>query len=189
MFSLYYTKNLGGYGESGIVTTNDELLAERVNMLRQHGTTAENRYFSTLSGYNSRLDEIQAAILRIKLRYLDSWNEQRRELAQLYTELLSGIVVTPKEFARFEPVYYVYVICIPQRDRVEAKLSEQGIETGIHYPIPLSLQPICEPFCFREGQFPISERYSREILSLPMFPELAKSEVERISMAVKSALK
>lgn len=187
-FSLYYTKNLGGYGESGIVTTNDGTFADKISMLRQHGASSGNRYLSQLVGYNSRLDEIQAAILRIKLRHLDRWNDQRRHWASLYTELLGDSVVTPKELPGFEPVYYAYVIRTPARDEVKATLWEHGIESGIHYPVPLNLQPICQPFGFRSGQFPISERYAGEILSLPMFPELTEGEVERISAAVRSAV-
>lgn len=187
-FSLYYTKNLGGYGESGILTTNSSQIAETASMLRQHGADPQSRYHTKISGYNSRLDEIQAAILRIKLKYLNIWNEQRRQLAEQYTRLLKDVVVTPTIPAYANPVYYVYVIRTPQRDVVKARLFEAGVESGIHYPIPLHLQPMCVEYGYQEGQFPVTERYAREILSLPMFAELTGEEVERISSAVKDAV-
>ena len=183
-FSLYYTKNLGGYGESGIFNTNDAAIAEKVSMLRQHGASPTNRYHSVLPGFNSRLDEIQAAILRIKLRHLDDWNDQRRHWANRYSELLGNAVVTPHYGPDIESVYYVYVIRTPQRDMLKQKLLEADIETGIHYPVPLNLQPICAPLGFKAGQFPVTEQYAQEILSLPMFAELTESEVQRISETV-----
>lgn len=188
-FSLYYTKNLGGYGEAGIFTTNDERVATRVAMLRQHGADPQNRYSHVEAGYNSRLDEVQAAILRIKLRYLETWNERRREHAAHYTARLSGIVATPETFADYTSSNYVYVIRTPERDALKARLLEAGIESGIHYPIPLHLQPMSAPYGYRAGQFPVAEAYAGEILSLPMFAELTDDEVDRIADAVIAAVR
>jgi dTDP-4-amino-4,6-dideoxygalactose transaminase len=189
VFSLYYTKNLGGYGESGIFTTNSDEVSSKMDMLRQHGANAAvSRYNFLISGYNSRLDEIQAAILRIKLRYLDEWNNKRRFWAARYTELLSDSVITPKIFEDYESAFYVYVIRVPNRDELKNRLLAEGIETGIHYPLPLHLQPICSHLGYRKGQFPITEQFADEILSLPMFPELTEEEIERISKAVTNSV-
>jgi dTDP-4-amino-4,6-dideoxygalactose transaminase len=187
-FSLYYTKNLGAYGEAGIVTTNDTAIAERIQMLRQHGATVQDRYTTRIPGYNSRLDEIQAAILRVKLRHLDMWNARRRDIAMQYDQLLGDIAVTPTPPAKCDPVYYVYVIRVEERARVQRELREQGIETGIHYPVPLHLQPICAHLGYRPGQFPVTEAYAETILSLPMFAELADAEIEHVAKIVRASV-
>ncbi len=188
-FSLYYTTNLGGYGEGGIFTTNDDDIALKVDMMRQHGANPATRYKHEILGFNSRLDEMQATILRIKFRHLAEYNAARRHWAARYTELLGDAVVTPKRFPGYEEVNYVYVIRTPNRDEVKAKLLEADIETGIHYPIPLHLLPVTAHLGYREGQFPISEQYAKQILSLPLFPELTDAEVERVADAVKSAVR
>jgi dTDP-4-amino-4,6-dideoxygalactose transaminase len=188
-FSLYYTKNLGGYGEAGIFTTNDGDLAQKVDMLRQHGAQPSNRYLTQLSGFNSRLDEVQAAILRIKLKHLDEWNAKRRHWAARYTELLGDVVATPKPVEGCEPVHYVYVIRTPKRDELKAKLLAADIESGIHYPVPLHLQPICAHLGYKAGQFPVTEQYAGEILSLPMFAELTEDDVQRVSATVIASLR
>ncbi len=189
VFSLYYSKNLGAFGEAGIVTTDDAHIAEQINMLRQHGADPKNRYLHQVAGYNSRLDEIQAAVLRIKLRHLDTWNEQRRQIAAHYNERLAGVVTTPTAMANTTPVYYVYVIRTPRRDELKAQLLAADIESGIHYPVPLHLQPIATPYGYRAGQFPVTEAYAQEILSLPMFAELTEAEVDRVSDAVITAVR
>ncbi len=181
-FSLYYSKNLGGYGEAGVVTTNDPGIAERLRMLRDHGS--RQRYHHELIGMNSRLDELQAAILRIKLRRLDEWNDQRRIHAQAYTERLRGIVETPVERHDSTHVYYVYVIQTDERDALREALAVQGIQSGIHYPIPLHLQPACAEFACRKGALPVTERLAGRILSLPMFPELTADEIERVCSCI-----
>ena len=188
-FSLYYTKNLGAFGEAGIITTSDDNVARRVAMLRQHGADPANRYLHVEAGYNSRLDEVQSAILRIKLRHLEEWNARRRALAAHYDARLTGVVATPARYAPADylPVHYVYVIRVPERDTVKARLLEAGIETGIHYPVPLHRQPLCAHLGYQPGQFPVAERYANEILSLPMFPELTEAEVDRIADAVVAA--
>ncbi len=188
-FSLYYTKNLGGYGEAGIFTTNDGDIAQKVDMLRQHGAQPSSRYLTQISGFNSRLDEVQAAILRIKLKHLDEWNAKRRHWAARYTELLGDVVATPKPVEGCEPVFYVYVIRTPKRDELKAKLLAADIESGIHYPVPLHLQPICAHLGYKAGQFPVTERYAGEILSLPMFAELTEDDVQRVSAAVIASLR
>ena len=181
-FSLYYSKNLGGYGEAGVMTTNDVNIAERLRMLRDHGS--RRRYHHELIGMNSRLDELQAAILRIKLRRLDEWNEQRRIWAQAYTERLQGVVETPVERHDAEHIYYVYVIQTDDRDGLQAALAAQGVQTGIHYPAPLHLQPACAEFACPQGALPVTERLAGRILSLPMFPELTVHEIDAICACI-----
>jgi dTDP-4-amino-4,6-dideoxygalactose transaminase len=183
-FSLYFSKNLGGYGEAGIVTTNDPILAERVRMLRDHGSCT--RYHHEMLGMNSRLDEIQAAVLRIKLRKLVGWNEQRRAHAAAYTERLTGLVTCPVERPGSEHVYYAYVIQAKHRDTLRAKLAAQGIQTGIHYPLPLHLQPACAAFACPPGSLPVTERLASHILSLPMFPELTDEEMNRVCEGIRA---
>ncbi len=176
-FSLYYTKNLGGYGEAGIFNTNDEAIALKVDMMRQHGANPATRYKHEILGFNSRLDEMQAAIIRIKFRHLAEYNAQRRHWAARYTELLGDAVITPKRFPGYEEVNYVYVIRTPNRDALKEKLLAADIESGIHYPIPLHLLPVLSHMGFKEGQFPISEQYAKEILSLPLYAELTDADV------------
>jgi dTDP-4-amino-4,6-dideoxygalactose transaminase len=183
-FSLYYSKNLGGYGEAGIVTTNDPQLAERLRMLRDHGS--RQRYHHELIGMNSRLDELQAAILRIKLRRLEAWNQQRRAHARAYTARLQGMVTPPLERPNAEHVYYVYVIQADDRDELRASLAEQGIQTGIHYPVPLHLQPACAAFAPPKGSLPVTERLAGRILSLPLFPELTNDEIDWVCEGVRN---
>ena len=188
-FSLYYTKNLGGYGEAGIMNTNDEAIALKIDMMRQHGANPATRYKHEILGFNSRLDEIQAAMIRIKFRHLEEYNTQRRHWAERYTELLGDAVVTPKQFEGYEQVVYMYVIRTPNRDALKEKLLAADIETGIHYPIPLHLLPVLGHMGFKEGQFPISEQYAKEILSLPTFAELTEAEVERVASTVVASVR
>jgi dTDP-4-amino-4,6-dideoxygalactose transaminase len=181
-FSLYYSKNLGAYGEAGVVTTDNPGLAARIRMLRDHGS--RERYQHELIGMNSRLDELQAAILRVKLRRLEDWNRQRRALALAYTDRLRGIVTTPAERAASEHIYYTYVIGTEDRDGLRAALAARGIQTGIHYPMPLHLQPACADFACPPGSLPVTEWLAGRILSLPMFPELSEHEIDRVCNAV-----
>jgi dTDP-4-amino-4,6-dideoxygalactose transaminase len=181
-FSLYYSKNLGAYGEAGVLTTNNPAIAKRLRMLRDHGS--RERYHHEILGVNSRLDEVQAAVLRIKLRHLDDWNTLRRAHAAAYTARLQDVVTTPFQRPGTEHVSYVYVIQTDQRDELHAVLAAQGIQCGIHYPIPLHLQPACTPFACPQGSLPATERLAGRILSLPMFPELTPAEIDRVCQAI-----
>jgi len=178
-FSFYPGKNLGACGEAGAVTTNSELIAAKIRMLRDHGQA--RKYVHEIEGYNGRLDSIQAGILSVKLRMLPQWNQERRELAYTYNELFApyeSFIVTPYEPPSMKAVYHLYVVRTPQRDQLQTYLTEAGIGTGIHYPTPLHLQTAYEKLGYAEGDFPRSENASREILSLPMYPQIP-SECQR----------
>jgi dTDP-4-amino-4,6-dideoxygalactose transaminase len=187
-FSFYPTKNLGAYGDGGAVVTDDPALADRLRLLRQYGW--REQYRSELRGVNSRLDELQAAILRVKLRHLDTWNAQRRVLAAFYRELLQASVSNRRLALSTEPpdgvhVYHLFVIQTPQRDTLRERLRQAGIGTGIHYPIPAHLQPAYRDLGGRPGQLPITERLAGEVLSLPLYPELTEAEVEQVVGAIE----
>ncbi len=181
-FSFYPTKNLGAYGDGGAILTRDPTLAERVRLLRQYGW--RKHYESETTGVNSRLDELQAAILRVKLAHLDAWNRARRERAALYDELLASARVRPPAQRPYgEHVYHLYVIQSERRDALAAHLKAQGIGTAIQYPTPIHLQPAYRRLAPR-GALPIAERLAREILSLPLYPELALADVRAVAQAV-----
>ncbi len=184
-FSFYPGKNLGACGEAGAVTTNDEKIAQRVRMLRDHGQT--KKYFHEMEGYNGRLDAIQAGILRIKLRRLHEWNEKRRKNTSLYNELLGQLdgVTTPTEPSWAKSVYHLYVIRTQKRNELQQYLSGNGIATGLHYPIPLHLQMAYKSLSFNMGDFPVAERLASEIISLPMYPELTYEEQKRVANNIK----
>jgi dTDP-4-amino-4,6-dideoxygalactose transaminase len=182
-FSFYPTKNLGGCGDGGMLVTDDAQVAEQVRAMRNCGQ--KEKYRHELPPFNHRLDTLQAAILRVKLRYLEGWNEARRQNGALYTELLTGSgVTTPVEAPDSAHVYHLYVVRTPQRDALQAHLREQGIGTAIHYPIPIHLQPCYAENGFRRGQFPVTEHLCDEILSLPMFPEMTAEQVQYVSTQV-----
>jgi len=181
-FSFYFTKNLGAYGEAGMVVTDDPQLAETLRFLRNHGS--RSKYEHCLLGVNARLDEIQAAILRVKLPHLETWNERRRELAQHYARQLPPWMAKPKERPECRHVYHLYVIRTPWRDQLREWLSECGVETGIHYPIPVHLQAACETYSRSSGLLPATEEAVSEILSLPMYPELREEEVDYICRCI-----
>jgi dTDP-4-amino-4,6-dideoxygalactose transaminase len=184
-FSFYFSKNLGAYGEGGMVTTNDPDLARRVRMLRDHGS--EKRYYHEELGWNARLDELQAAVLRIKLRRLETWNEQRRQNAALFNRKLAGNgVVTPVEAADNRHVYHLYVIRSQKRDALKDHLAAQGIGTGIHYPVPAHLQKTCADLGYALGSLPVTEKVVNEILSLPLYAELTVEQIERVAAEVKA---
>ena len=180
-FSFYPTKNLGAYGDGGAITTNDAALAERVNLLRQYGW--RERYASDIKGMNSRLDEMQAAILRVKLRHLDAWNAARRERAALYTELLHT-VTSPREMAYGQSVYHLYVVQSSRRDELSAYLKARDIGTAIHYPQMIHRQAAYKNLGYGQGSLPVSEKLEREILSLPLYPELPLDDVRAVARAV-----
>src|SRR6059058_3222124 len=189
-FSFYCSKNLGAYGEAGSIVTNDDKLADDLRALREHGQAT--RYYHPVVGYNARLDEIQAAILRIKLRRLDEWNERRREIAKRYAELLrdSGVRV-PDMPGGGRHVYYAYSIRVPngRRDQLRAYLAERGIGTQIHYPVPIHLQEAAQFLGYRKGDLPATERVANEVLSLPMYAELTDAQAEQVASAVKEFMR
>jgi len=180
-FSCYPGKNLGAYGDAGMITTNDEDLAKRLRLLRDHGSPA--KYQHTIIGTNSRLDALQAAVLSVKLRYLDQWNAKRREHAQSYQRLLKhSTIFLPQVPAGSEHVFHLFVIRVSARDQVRQSLANAGIETGIHYPVPLHLTRAYQDFTYPgRGTFPTAETLADEILSLPMFPELTEQQISRVA--------
>jgi dTDP-4-amino-4,6-dideoxygalactose transaminase len=184
-FSFYYSKNLGAYGEGGFITTNDDDLYRRVRMIRDHGS--ERRYYHDLVGMNARLDEIQAVVLRAKLPHLLAWNQQRRDHAALYERLLQGTpVVTPAVNKDNVHIYHLYVLRVPKRDELQAWLKDQNIFTGIHYPVPIHLQPAMNSLAYKQGDFPVTEQKVSEIISLPMFAELTVEEIQAVADAIKA---
>jgi dTDP-4-amino-4,6-dideoxygalactose transaminase len=188
-FSFYCSKNLGAYGEAGSIVTNDDELAEAIRQLREHGQVT--RYYHPIVGYNARLDEIQAAVLRIKLKRLDAWNARRRAVARLYNTLLAGSgVITPQDPGDSH-VWHIYAIRVGggKRDALKDFLWERGIGTGIHYPVPIHLQESAQFLGYRAGELPITEKVSNEVLSLPMYPELTDDQAEYVADAVKAFLK
>jgi len=184
-FSFYCSKNLGAYGEAGSITTNDDTLATELRSLREHGQST--RYYHPVVGYNARLDEIQAAILRIKLRRLPAWNARRIEIAERYNAALAGSGVTvPHIPAGGRHVFHLYVVRVPggRRDALKAFLGELGIGTGVHYPVPVHLQEAAAFLGYRQGDLPVTERLAGEILSLPMFAEMTDAQVDATAAAV-----
>ncbi len=187
--SFYPTKNLGAYGDAGMVVSNSPELAERIRTLRNHGQTA--KYFSTEPGWNNRLDELQAAILRVKLRHLANWQRARQANAAEYTRLLSQIpgVMPPITPEGFEHVFHQYTIRVERRDALQNFLSEREIGSTVYYPYPLHLQPLYASLGHKPGDFPHAERAAQEVLSLPMYPELRKEQIARVVEAIADFLK
>jgi dTDP-4-amino-4,6-dideoxygalactose transaminase len=176
-FSFYPGKNLGACGEAGAITTNDEALAQRMKMIRDHGQA--KKYYHDMEGYNGRLDSIQAGWLSVKLRHLAKWNSSRRELAHRYHQLFAeakDCMTLPHEASWTKGVYHLYVLRVQDREALQAHLAEAGIATGIHYPIPLHLQKAYQNLGFKKGDFPVTERVASEIVSLPMFPQLQQDQ-------------
>ena len=185
-FSFFPSKNLGGAGDGGIVVTNDEALANRVRMLRQHGSSA--KYYHSMVGYNSRLDALQAAILLVKLKYIDQWNNERRQNAYRYNKLFEdSSIITPTELDYVKHVYHLYIIRVQNRYKIESALKERGIGHGVYYPVPLHLQEVYKGLGYNEGDLPVSEAASRETLALPLYPELSSGNIEEIADLVKRA--
>jgi dTDP-4-amino-4,6-dideoxygalactose transaminase len=185
-FSFYPGKNLGAYGEGGAVVTNDEAIARRVRLLRDHGS--ERKYHHEIVGYNFRLEGIQGAVLGVKLKHLDRWNDLRREHAARYTELLreSGLTL-PREMDYARHIYHLYVVQSDERDALQKALGEAGVQTGIHYPISVHLQPAYASLGHKAGDFPEAERQAGRVLSLPMYPELTDEQIAQVSEAIMSA--
>jgi dTDP-4-amino-4,6-dideoxygalactose transaminase len=186
-FSFYPTKNLGGYGDGGMVVTDHQKYDQKLRLLRCYGE--RKKYQHILKGHNSRLDEIQAALLRVKLKHLDQWNEERRRKARLYTRMLSPLgLVCPSEKKGVRHVYHLYAIKTRKRDALQAFLKKRAIETLIHYPIPIPLEKAYQEMGYRRGDFPLTDRWSRKILSLPFFPEMKESEMEEVAQQIKMFL-
>lgn len=174
-FSFYPTKNLGAYGDGGMVVTNNKKLAEKVKMLRMYGE--KKRYQSLMPGFNSRLDELQAAILLVNLGHLDKWNKKRRKAAAYYQKFLTYPKVTlPQEQPFVKHVWHLFVIRVKKRNRLQNFLKEKGIITGIHYPVPIHLQPAYRDLGYQKGDFHQSEKASLEVLSLPLYPEISRKQ-------------
>lgn len=188
-FSFYPGKNLGAYGDAGAITTNDPALADWLRRARDHGR--QSKYEHQFLARSSRMDGLQGAVLRVKLRHLDAWTEARRHLAARYTERLADLPgVEPVTVAAdCEPVYHLYVVRVPERDRVLADLRSRGIDAGVHYPIPLHLQPAYAHLGLGAGSLPETERAAREVLSLPLYPEMGEEAVDRVVAALETTLK
>ncbi len=188
-FSFFPSKNLGGYGDGGMILTDSEEIWLRLRSLRNHGGL--KKYFSEEQGWNSRLDEIQAAVLRVKLRHVDNWNSKRRANAARYDALLRGVlgVVPPNVAPWGEHVFHQYTVRLFQRDRVRKSLAERHIASTVYYPTPIHLQPIYASLGYKPGDLPETERAAAEVLSLPMYPELTFGQIDRIVDAIGGALR
>jgi dTDP-4-amino-4,6-dideoxygalactose transaminase len=187
-FSFYPGKNLGACGDSGAATTNDEGVAHRMRLLRDHGSA--KKYYHDIEGYNGRLDALQAGMMSVKLKHLPKWTEQRRENAARYRQLFAGnaSVQPPFEPEWSKAVYHLFIVRVADRDRVMKELGEQGIGTGIHYPVPLHMQKAYAHLGYKVGDFPVTEKVAPEIVSLPMFPQMTKQQVEHVASVLKNAV-
>ena len=183
--SFFPSKNLGAYGDGGMAVTNNPELAEKMSMLRAHGW--KKKYFPEILGYNSRLDALQAAILRVKLPHLDKWNEGRRKVAHIYSEALIGTsnLQTPYEAPVRTHVYHLYILQVPNRDGLQEKLKEAGIGTSVYYPQPLHLAEPCKALGYKEGDFPVAERASLETIAIPVYPEMSDEQIAYVLEIVK----
>lgn len=187
-FSFYPGKNLGAYGDGGIITTNDERLTQIVKSMRNYGQA--KKYHHEFLAWNSRLDTIQAAVLLVKLKYLNTWNKTRLKNAYTYNKLLKGLpVITPEIPKDSTHVFHLYIIRTTKRDQLADYLNKNGISTGLHYPIPIHLQKAYEILGYSKGDFPVAEKMASEILSLPIFPELKEAEIEYIAKHIKKYFK
>ena len=188
-FSFYPGKNLGAFGDAGAVTTNDEAVATKVRMLRDHGRT--EKYIHEIEGVNSRLDELQAAVLTVKLRHLARWNDARRRAAVWYTERLRDLpnLVVPVARDHVVPVYHLFAVRTDRRDELMTHLKARGIACGVHYPVPLHLQPAYRHLGYRKGSFPHAERMARTSLSLPIYPEITEEAVDRVASVISDFIR
>jgi dTDP-4-amino-4,6-dideoxygalactose transaminase len=187
--SFFPSKNLGGYGDGGMVVTDSEETAQKLRSLRAHGSL--KKYYSTEQGWNSRLDEMQAAILRVKLRYLDSWGQGRRDRAALYDRLLLAVpeVTLPAIAEGRDHVFHQYTVRVPRRDKVQKLLTARGVPSMVYYPTPIHLQPIYSSLGYKTGDLPESERAAQEALSLPIYPELTNDQIEYVATSLGQALR
>jgi len=183
-FSFYCGKNLGAYGEGGMIVTSDQEIARKCRMLRNHGQ--DIRYYHPLMGVNGRLDEIQAAVLRVKLPHLDGWNDKRRVLAEEYEARLPSSVARPIEMPWAKHVYHLYVVRTAERDRLRSYLESQGVATGIHYPVPIHMQVAYRDYCDGSAvSLPVTEEVTSEILSLPIYPELTPEQLDHVCGCIR----
>jgi dTDP-4-amino-4,6-dideoxygalactose transaminase len=184
-FSFYPGKNLGAYGEAGAITTNNTDLAEKMAMFRDHGQS--KKYYHDMIGWNARLDGIQGAVLNVKLKHLQAWNEARRENARLYNQSLSGIdnLIKPVEANYARHIYHVYAICLQNRENFVSDLADKGIYCGIHYPVPVHRQNAYKFLVLKNGSCRIAEKCATEYVSLPMFPELTNKQIEYVAQEIK----
>jgi len=183
-FSFYPAKNLGAYGDAGAIVTDDDMVARRIRLLRDHGS--DRKYYHEIVGYNFRLETLQAAVLAVKLRHLESWTRLRRRHAAQYHELLkTSSLVLPRELEYARHVYHLYVVQSDRRDELQRKLAAAGVQTGIHYPVPIHLQPAYSSLGYRAGDFPETEKQSQRVLSLPMFAELTDVQINLVAEALK----
>ena len=187
-FSFYPGKNLGAYGEAGAVVTDNGELADKLRMFRDHGQS--QRYYHDVVGWNGRMDGLQGAVLSVKIKYLEEWNNKRRENAKRYNKYLSGLdgIILPQEADYARHIYHIYSIRVKNRDRVMEALVEKGINCGIHYPVPVHLQKAYEFLGYKPGDFPVAEKIASELLSLPMFPELTEEQIEYVADSLKDIL-
>lgn len=184
-FSFFPTKNLGCYGDGGIITTNDKELAEKLKILRVHGSNP--KYYHSLFGFNSRLDAMQAAMLQVKLPYLDTWNNKRRYNASLYNKLITNPkVIKPQEAEYAESVYHLYMIQVKNRDSFRTYMEKKGIATGIYYPVPLHLQEVYQDLGYKEGDLPICEQIASRAVAIPLYPELTEDQIKYIAESINA---
>ena len=187
-FSFFPAKNLGAYGDGGVVVTNDKSVAEKIRQLHNYGQ--REKYYHDVEGTNSRLDTLQAAVLRAKLRHLEEWNAQRRKHAETYNEVLAPLhVVRPITRSGGNHVYHLYVIQLENRDAVQASLKSAGVDTGIHYPVPVHRQKACAGLGYLPGDFPVTEALAERILSLPMFAELTGEQIQHVAVSLMQAIR
>jgi dTDP-4-amino-4,6-dideoxygalactose transaminase len=188
-FSFYPGKNLGAYGEAGAVTTNSDEIADFIRLYRDHGSV--KKYIHDIEGHNMRLEGMQGAVLAVKLKHLPAWSEARRRHAAYYNELLKDVdgVITPKEMPYAKHVYHLYVIRVQNREGLQAFLNDKGIGSGFHYKYPLHLQKAYQYLGYKKGDFPVTEKVMEEIISLPMYPELAQEQIEYVVESVKEFVK
>lgn len=185
-FSFYPSKNLGAYGDGGMLVLNDTAIADEIRKLRNHGSKGGYRH--ECLGYNSRLDEVQAAILLVKMEHIDEYNRKRNQNARLYTRLLSDIVTCPVEKPGAYHVYHQYTIQSPKRDLIQQALKERGISSVVYYPIPLHMQEAMQPYGYRAGDFPVCEQVAATVLSLPIYPELEAADIEETAAVIRTCL-
>lgn len=182
-FSFYPGKNLGAYGEGGAVVTDDKEIAEKIKILRDHGQ--EKKYYHKYIGYNYRMDGFQGAVLGVKLKQLDKWTELRRKAAKRYNELLKDVVETPFEYPDNRHVYHLYVVRVKQREELIEFLNKEGIASGLHYPVPLHMQEAYSFLNIKKGTYPVTEKYTKEIVSLPMYPEITNDQINSVCDHIK----
>lgn len=190
-FSFYPGKNLGAYGEGGAVTTNDKTLYEFMNKYRQHGST--EKYIHDIPGHNYRLEEIQAGVLNVKMKYIEKWTNNRRRIAALYTKTFSDLkieqVITPYNPGNVSPVYHLYIIRVQNREKLIDHLAANGVQTGLHYPLPLHMQKAYSNLGYKSDDFPVAKKFADEILSIPMYPEMTDDMVQYVCEAIRSFYK